>query len=160
MVARSRARSAVATKRCATRNNNCSSAATANYPEAPRPIWRRGGGGPRHAGKLTKRQRNARPPPEAVLFFGRALNLRFLRLLWFRLGRLVIATLARSAVSNFPQPAVPPPLPTRETLVQRHARWPCRIPLRGGAQGDRADVATGNLHTSVRTQQHRRGYVQ
>ena len=43
--------SAVATKRRATRNNNCSSVATVNYPEPP-PPWRSRGSG--YAGKLTK----------------------------------------------------------------------------------------------------------
>src|SRR5262249_48237650 len=43
MVARSRARSAVATKRPATRNNSSSGAAV-NSPKPPRPIRRRGGG--------------------------------------------------------------------------------------------------------------------
>src|SRR5262245_27980086 len=46
-------------------------------------------------------------------------------------------------VSNFPQPAVLRLLPTRETLVRQHARWPRRISLRDGAQRDRACVATG-----------------
>jgi hypothetical protein len=41
-------------------------------------------------------------------------------------------------VSNFPQPAVLRLLPTRETLPQQYARWRRRIPLRDGAQGDRA----------------------
>src|SRR6516225_3442286 len=56
-------------------------------------------------------------------------------------------------VSNFPQPAVLRLLPTRETLARQHARWPRRISLRDGAQRDRACVATGGLHTFVRTQQ-------
>src|SRR5215471_10930941 len=63
-------------------------------------------------------------------------------------------------VSNFPQPAVLRPLPTRETLAQQYARWHRRIPLRDGAQCDRAYVATGDLHTFVRTQQRRRAYAQ
>src|SRR6516165_7058849 len=59
-------------------------------------------------------------------------------------------------VSNFPQPAVLRLLPTRETLARQHARWPRRISLRDGGQRDRACVATGGLHTFVRTQQRRR----
>src|SRR5260221_12820176 len=50
-------------------------------------------------------------------------------------------------------------LPTRETLAQRHARWPCRISLRDGAQRDRAYM-TGGLHTFARTRQRRRGCAQ
>src|SRR5215831_2584588 len=63
-------------------------------------------------------------------------------------------------VSNFPQPAVLRLLPMRETLAQQYARWRRQRPLRDGAQGDRAYVATGGLHTFVRTQQRRRAYRQ
>src|SRR5262249_37521585 len=46
----------------------------------------------------------------------------------------------------FPQPAVLRLLPTRETLAQRHARWPRRISLRDRAQRVRACMTTGGLH--------------
>ena len=49
---------------------------------------------------------------------------------------------------------------TRETLAQQYACWRRRIPLRDGAQCDRACVATGGLHTFVRTQQRRRACAQ
>jgi len=58
MVAQSRAKSAVATKRRATRNNNCSSVATVNYPEPP--PWRSRGSG--YDWQTNERQRNAKPP--------------------------------------------------------------------------------------------------
>src|SRR6266446_4758836 len=63
-------------------------------------------------------------------------------------------------VSNLLQPAVLRLLPTRETLAQQYARWPRRISLRDGAQRARACVATGGLHTFVRTQQCRRACAQ
>src|SRR5882757_4032950 len=50
----------------------------------------------------------------------------------------------RESISrNFPQSAVLRLLPTRETLPQQYACWRRRIPLRDGAQCDRAYVATG-----------------
>ena len=50
---------------------------------------------------------------------------------------------ANPSAANFPQSAVLRLLPTRETLAQQYACWRRRIPLRDGAQCDRAYVATG-----------------
>src|SRR5262245_11201431 len=66
-------------------------------------------------------------------------------------------SLAAVRITLFPQPAALRPWPTRETLAPQDARWPRRIPLRDGAQRDRADTATGGLHTFGRTRQRRRG---
>src|SRR5262249_56111526 len=67
----------------------------------------------------------------------------------------------RESISrNFPQSAVLRLLPTRETLPQQYACWRRRIPLRDGAQCDRAYVAIGGLHTFVRTQRRRRACAQ
>src|SRR5262249_35244808 len=51
----------------------------------------------------------------------------------------------------FPQPAVLRLSPTRETLAQRHARWPRRISLRDGAQRVRACMANSAASSRVRT---------
>src|SRR5258708_6746796 len=72
---------------------------------------------------------------------------------------IVRQSLAGVRTALFPRPAVLRLLPTRETLAQRHARWPCRISLRDGAQRDRAYM-TGGLHTFARTRQRRRGCAQ
>src|SRR6266511_1145130 len=61
--------------------------------------------------------------------------------------------------ANFLQPAGLRLLPTRETLARQYARWRRRISLRDDAPGDRAYVATGGLHTFVRTQQRRRVFA-
>src|SRR6516165_1670326 len=73
---------------------------------------------------------------------------------------IVRQSLAGVRTALFPRPAVLRLLPTRETLAQRHARWPCRISLRDGAQRDRAYMATGGLHAFARTRQRRRGCAQ
>src|SRR6516164_851266 len=67
---------------------------------------------------------------------------------------------ANPSAANFPQSAVLRLLPTRETLAQQYACWRRRIPLRDGAQCDRAYVATGGLHTFVRAQRRRRACAQ
>jgi hypothetical protein len=70
------------------------------------------------------------------------------------------SAIARPGTTLFPRPAVLRLWPTRETLAQRHARWPRRISLRDGAQRVRAYMATGALHTFARTRQRRRGCAQ
>jgi len=62
--------------------------------------------------------------------------------------------------SNFPQRAVLRLSPTRERLAQQYARSRHRTPLRDGAPCDCADVAAGDLHTFVRTQQRHRACAQ
>src|SRR6516162_167236 len=70
------------------------------------------------------------------------------------------SAIARRGTTLFPRPAALRLWPRRETLAQRHARWPRRISLRDGAQRVRAYMATGGLHTFARTRQRPRGCAQ
>src|SRR5262249_34806126 len=76
---------------------------------------------------------------------------------WRELLAIVRPSPAGVRITLCPQPAVLRLLPTRETLAPHHARWPHRISLRDGTRRDRADMATGGLHTFGRTRQRRRG---